>query len=93
VELGSSVSTVAKLRDGRPGFDPRQGQGFFLFVTASRPALEPIQPAIQWAPGDLSAGVKRPERESNYSLPSSAEVKNSWSSTSTPYKKSSWRDA
>jgi hypothetical protein len=32
--------------------------------TASRPALGPIQPPIQWLPGDLSPEVKQQERES-----------------------------
>jgi hypothetical protein len=30
------------------------------FTTASRTALGPIQPPIQWVPGALSLGVKRP---------------------------------
>jgi hypothetical protein len=34
----------------RPGFNSRQGQEIFLFSTASRPALGPIQPPTQWAP-------------------------------------------
>jgi hypothetical protein len=40
------------------------------------------EPPIQWAPGALSLGVKRPGREADHSLPSSAEVKNEWSYTS-----------
>jgi len=44
---------------------------FFLFATASSPALGPTQPPIQLAPG-----VKRPGREADHSPPSSAEVKN-----------------
>jgi hypothetical protein len=52
--------------------------------TASRPALGPTQPPTQWAPVALSLGVKRPGREANHSLPSSAEVKNAWSYTFTP---------
>jgi hypothetical protein len=36
---------------------------------------------IPWA---LSLGVKRPGREADHSPPSSAEVKNAWSYTSTP---------
>jgi hypothetical protein len=48
----------------------------FLFTTAStRPALGPTQPPIQWVPGALSLGVKRPRREAEHSPPSSAEVK------------------
>jgi hypothetical protein len=34
--------------------------------------------------GTLSLGVKRPGCEADHSLPSSAEVKNAWSYTSTP---------
>jgi hypothetical protein len=43
------------------------------------------QPYIQWVPGALSLGVKRPGREADHSPPSSAESKNEWSYTSTPY--------
>jgi hypothetical protein len=65
----------------------------FLFTTASRPALGPTQPPIQWVPGALSLGVKRPGREADHSPPSSAEVKE-WvelylHSPNTP----SWRGA
>jgi hypothetical protein len=52
----SSVSIVTKLRIGRPRFDSRKGQKYFLFATASRPALEPTQPPIQWVSGALSPG-------------------------------------
>jgi hypothetical protein len=38
-------------------------------------------------------GVKRLGREANHSPPSSAEVKNAWSYTSTPLNASSWRGA
>jgi hypothetical protein len=51
------------------------GAGIFLFTTASRTALGPTQPPIQWVPGALSLGVKRPVREADHSPPSSAEVK------------------
>jgi hypothetical protein len=57
------------------GFDSRQGLGIFLFTTASRTALGPSQPPIQWVQGPLSVGVKRPGREADHSSPSSAEVK------------------
>jgi hypothetical protein len=43
-------------------------------TTASRTALEPTQPPIQWVPEALSLGVKRPRREADHSPPSSAEV-------------------
>jgi hypothetical protein len=35
-------------------------------------------------PGALSLGLKRPGREADHSHPSSAEVKDAWSYTSTP---------
>jgi hypothetical protein len=66
------------------GFDSRRGLGIFLFTTASRTALVPTQPLIQFVPGALSLGVKRPGRETDHSPPSSAEVKNAWLYTSTP---------
>jgi hypothetical protein len=39
-------------------FDPQQRQRIFLLAPASRPALGPTQPPIQWVPGVLSPGVK-----------------------------------
>jgi hypothetical protein len=51
------------------------GAGNFLFTTVSRTALGPTQPPIQWIPGALSLGVKRPGREADHSPPSSTEVK------------------
>jgi hypothetical protein len=53
------------------GFESRQGLGI-LFTIASSPALGPTQPPIQWVPGALSLGVKRPGREADHSLQSSA---------------------
>jgi hypothetical protein len=50
--------------------------GSFLFTTASRTALGPTQPPIQWVPGALFLGLKRPGREADHSPPSSAEIKN-----------------
>jgi hypothetical protein len=51
----------------------RRGLGIFLFTTASRTALGPTQSPIQWVPGALSLGVKRPGREADHARPSSAE--------------------
>jgi hypothetical protein len=62
----------------------RRGMRIFLFTTASRTALVPTQPPLQWVPEALSLAIKRPERESGHSPSSSAEVKNAWNSTSTP---------
>jgi hypothetical protein len=49
--------------------------GIFLFTTGSRTALGPNQPHLQWVPGALYLGVKRPGREADHSPPSSTEVK------------------
>jgi hypothetical protein len=58
VEPGSSVSTVSDYGlDGR-GSIP-DGDGIFPVTSASRPALGPTQPPIQFVPGALSPGVKR----------------------------------
>jgi hypothetical protein len=65
-------------------FESRQRLGIFLFTTASRLDLGPTQPPIQWVLGTLSLGAKRPGREADPSPPSSAEVKNAWSYTSSP---------
>jgi hypothetical protein len=43
-----------------------------------------LSSSIQWVPGALSLGVKRPGREADNPPPSNAEVKNAWSYTSTP---------
>jgi hypothetical protein len=56
----------------------------FLFSTSSRQVLGPTQSPIQWVPGALSPGVKRPGRETDHSLPTSAEVKKTWIYTSNP---------
>jgi hypothetical protein len=44
------------------------------FTTASRPALGPTHPPIQWVPGALSPGIKRPGSEAEHSPFSSAEA-------------------
>jgi hypothetical protein len=66
---------------------------FFLFATASSTALRAKQPPIQWVPGALSRGVKRPGREADHSPPFSTEAKECVElyphSPTTP----SWRDA
>jgi hypothetical protein len=72
----TSVSIVTRLRAGRPRPDSRQGQGYFPFGTASRPALEPIQ----WVPGSFPPRVKLQRRETDHSPTFSAEV-NAWSFT------------
>jgi hypothetical protein len=58
--------------------------GFFLFNPASKPNVRPSKSRVKLVPCILSLGVKRPEREADYSPPSSVEVNNAWNYTSTP---------
>jgi hypothetical protein len=60
------------------------GSRIFLFSTSHRPALGPTQSAIQWVPGALSPGLKRPGREADHSPPTNPEVKKMWIYTYTP---------
>jgi len=50
LKLFRKVSVESRLRAGRPGSNSQQEQWWnvFLFVTASRTALEPTQPPNQW---------------------------------------------
>jgi hypothetical protein len=82
----SSVGTATDygLNDRMIGVWIPAGLGIFLFDAGSRPTLRPTQPPIQWVPMALFLVVKRPGREADTSPPSSAEVKNAWSYTSTP---------
>jgi hypothetical protein len=66
------------------GFDSLRSLGIFFFTTASRTALGPTQSSIQWVLGAISPGIKRPGCEADHSTPSSAEVKDACSYTSTP---------
>jgi hypothetical protein len=54
----------------------------FLFSTSSKPGS--TQPFIQWVPGTVSPGVKRPGCEADHSPPTNAEFKIMWIFTSTP---------
>jgi hypothetical protein len=54
------------------GFESRYWLGIFHLTSASRTALRPTQPPIQWVPGALSLGIKRLGREADHSPPSSA---------------------
>jgi hypothetical protein len=83
----SLVGIATRLWAGRSGFKGSirgRSWGMFLFITVSRPALWPTQPLMQWVPGALFLGVKRPGREADHSPPCNSEVKNAWSCTSTP---------
>jgi hypothetical protein len=50
------------------GFESRQGLRVFLLTTASRPALVSTHPPIQWVPGALSLGIKRPGHGADHNL-------------------------
>jgi hypothetical protein len=52
------------------------GAGYFSFSTVSKRALGPTQPPLQWKPLPVSLGVKWPEREADFSPPSSADLEN-----------------
>jgi hypothetical protein len=52
-----------------------------LFSSPGR--LGPTQPPIQWVPGTLFLGVKRPGREADHPPPTNADVKNMWIDTFT----------
>jgi hypothetical protein len=77
---------------GFPGFDFRQRKKIFHFSTATRPALGPTQPPIQWVPEVPSLGVKQRGREADHSPISNADVKNRGAIPPFPHK-FSWRDA
>jgi hypothetical protein len=74
----------ARLRAECSEFESRQELGMLLFIPASSSVLGPTKPPIQWVSGALTLGIKRSGREADHSPPSSAEVKNAWSYTSTP---------
>jgi hypothetical protein len=82
----SSVGIATGLQAGRSGFRVRFPAGarnlslHHRVQTSSRAHSAPIE----WVPGALSLGVKRPRGEAEHSPPSSAEVKNAWSYNFTP---------
>jgi hypothetical protein len=78
------VALGCGLVDRHSRSDSRQGMRIFFFTTLFRTNLGPTQPPIQWVTGAFPLGVKWPRREADHSRPSSAEVKNAWSYTSTP---------
>jgi hypothetical protein len=80
----SSVNTVTRLRDGRRGFDFRQGQTFFPLRHRSQTDSEPYTASCPTGTGVFSPGENRSEREADHSPPSNTEGENAWSYTSTP---------
>jgi hypothetical protein len=74
---GSSVSVVTELQTGLPAFGPWERQMISLLASASRLALGPIQPPVQWLLGLHTPGVNTwPKNDADHSAPSSANVKN-----------------
>jgi hypothetical protein len=61
------------------------GTGNFSLHHRVQTGSGPNQPPIQWVPGDLSLAVKWPVHESDNLPPSTAEVKNTWSYTTTSH--------
>jgi hypothetical protein len=78
---GTLPSIVTRLRTGRPGFNSRQGAMMRFLFSPPRPHRLWGPPGLlyPWVPVVLSSGLKQPA----HSPLSSAEVKNSWSYTST----------
>jgi hypothetical protein len=60
--------------------DYRRGQQIYFFSKAPMSVSDPSQNPSSLGTGDTLPGVKRQKRESGYSSPSSAELKNDWSS-------------
>jgi hypothetical protein len=81
---------IMPLGYGLDGRVSNLGRGkIYLFSTSSRSALGPTQPPIQWVPGAISPGVKRPGREADHSFTSGAEIKNDGAIPPLPHT-SSW---
>jgi hypothetical protein len=89
----SSVGITADYRLDGMGFDSRKVYEIFLYFTASRPDLEPTQPAIQWILGALSSGIKRPRHEANHSPPTTAGVSHEGGAIRPLPCRSLWRGA
>jgi hypothetical protein len=64
---------------------PSGSKRFFLFSIASRPALGPTKPPVQWALGALSSEVKQQEHEAYQSPPYNAKVKKGVAILPLPY--------
>jgi hypothetical protein len=69
-----SVGIATDYRLNDRGVRVRVPVGLRIFTSSYRPDL-PMQPPIQWVPGDLSPKVKWPGCEADHSPSTSAEVK------------------
>jgi len=62
----------------------RRAKGYLSSPKACTPSPGPTKPPIQWVPGFICMEIKRPGRESDKSVPSSAEFKNERNSKPPP---------
>jgi hypothetical protein len=82
---------VTRLRVGRPEFDSRWELGFSLHYRVQTGSGAQAGSYPNGYRRLLTLGLKRPGREAYHSPPSSAEVTNAWSYTSTvPYVFMAW---
>jgi hypothetical protein len=65
------------------GYQFQAGINDFFFHTVSRSAWGPPS-LLSYGYGAIAPGIKRPERKTDHSYPSSVEVQNTWSYVSTP---------
>jgi hypothetical protein len=74
---------VTRLRIGRPGDRIPRGWGIFLFskTVQTAPGAHPASYSIG---NGVLPGLKLLKRDADHSTPSTAQVKNEWSCTSTP---------
>jgi hypothetical protein len=73
LKRSSSVSIVSRLQNEQRGIDSGKGRKVVISL-ASRQVLGPTQFPIQWVPGVLFWGIKRPVREAIHSPPSNAKL-------------------
>jgi hypothetical protein len=83
IKFSSVCTATGHGLDGRDSIPGRNK--IFLFPIASRPALGPTQPPMQWVQGALSPGVKLARREADHSPPANAEVKNGGTISPLPF--------
>jgi hypothetical protein len=76
------VSFAAGIRPGTFGIYPDEGRDFCIFQTVH--TSSGVRPASLMYRGSYP-GVQQPGREVDHSRSSSAEIKNKWSYTSTPF--------
>jgi hypothetical protein len=88
--VATSVSTPTLYAAGSRVKIPAMGPVTLIYCRSS---FSTVLPGHQWVPGDLSLGVKRPGREADHSLPSSAEVKECVELYLHSNNMSSWRGA